>query len=185
MTQTIVFTGFFVFAVIIGIISDEIATKVRVARFPNPGTLFADCPEYNVCPYIAQFKTDPFFYYRKVEEVKTGNNKVIETDHTVVVNWNSQLVPLLKQMAVAKSERAGTFDKPVVLLADIDKETMDDLVANALEDSPPLEVVTRRGTALGLSPNPASLFCLLSARNYSYSWPERLTLLFYNHRKPV
>jgi hypothetical protein len=27
--------------VIIGIISDEIATKVRVARFPNPGTLFA------------------------------------------------------------------------------------------------------------------------------------------------
>lgn len=107
VTQTIVFTGFFVFAVIIGIISDEIATKV--------------------------------------EEVKTGNNKVIETDHTVVVNWNSQLVPLLKQMAVAKSERAGTFDKPVVLLADIDKETMDDLVANALEDSPPLEVVTRRG----------------------------------------
>ena len=129
MTQTIVFTGFFVFAVIIGIISDEIATKVRVARFPNPGTLFADCPEYTVCPYIAQFKTDPFFYYRKVEEVKTGNNKVIETDHTVVVNWNSQLVPLLKQMAVAKSERAGTFDKPVVLLADIDKETMDDLVS--------------------------------------------------------
>ena len=107
VTQAIVFTGMFVFAVIIGIISDEIATKV--------------------------------------EEVKTGNNKVIEKDHTVVVNWNSQLVPLLKQMAVAKSERAGTFDKPVVLLADIDKETMDELVEAALEDSPPLEVVTRRG----------------------------------------
>jgi hypothetical protein len=98
----------FVFAVIIGIISDEIATKV--------------------------------------EEVKTGNNKVIEKDHTVVLNWNSQLVPLLKQMAVAKSERAGTFDKPVVLLADVAKEQMDELVTSALEDSPAsLEVVTRRG----------------------------------------
>ena len=74
-----------------------------------------------------------------------GNNKVIEKDHTVVLNWNSQLVPLLKQMAVAKSERAGTFDKPVVLLADVDKELMDELVESALEDSPPLEVVTRRG----------------------------------------
>ena len=37
--------------------------------------------------------------------------------HAVVVNWNSQLIPLLKQMAVAKAERAGTFEKPVVLLA--------------------------------------------------------------------
>ena len=107
VTQAIVFVGMFVFAVIIGIISDEIATKV--------------------------------------EEVEDGNNKVIEKDHTVVLNWNSQLVPLLKQMAVAKSERAGTFDKPVVLLADVDKELMDELVESALEDSPPLEVVTRRG----------------------------------------
>jgi hypothetical protein len=108
VTQAIVFVGMFVFAVIIGIISDEIATKV--------------------------------------EEVKTGNNKVIEKDHTVVVNWNSQLVPLLKQMAVAKSERLGTFDKPVVLLADVEKEVMDELVESALEDSPGnLEVVTRRG----------------------------------------
>ena len=107
VTQSIVVTGIFVVAVIIGIISDEIATKV--------------------------------------EEVKTGNNRVIETDHTVVVNWNSQLVPLLRQMAVAKSERPGSFDKPVVLLADVDKEEMDEIVENALEDSPPLEVVTRRG----------------------------------------
>ena len=107
VTQAIVFVGMFVFAVIIGIISDEIATKV--------------------------------------EEVKTGNTRVIERDHTVVLNWNSQLTPLLRQMAVAKSERAGTFDKPVVLLADVDKERMDELVESALEDSPPLEVVTRRG----------------------------------------
>lgn len=108
VTQSIVFVGMFVFAVIIGIISDEIASKV--------------------------------------DEVKTGNSMVVETDHTVVVNWNSQLVPLLKQMAVAKAERAGTFDKPVVLLADMDKATMDEELAEALQGCPPLEVVTRRGS---------------------------------------
>ena len=109
VSQTIVFVGMFVFAAIIGIISDEIASKV--------------------------------------EEVKTGNSKVVETDHTVVVNWNRQLIPLLRQMAVAKAERAGTFDKPVVLLADVDKETMDEDLEEALEGQPPLEVVTRRGSS--------------------------------------
>ena len=102
VTQFIVFVGLFVFAIIIGIISDEITAQV--------------------------------------EEVKTGNNKVVESDHTVIVNWNSQLVPLLKQMAVAKSERAGTFDRPVVLLADVDKELMDETIGEALEESPPLQV---------------------------------------------
>ena len=33
---------------------------VRIARFPNPGTLFADCPQRTVCPYIAQHETDTF-----------------------------------------------------------------------------------------------------------------------------
>ena len=94
--------GVATFAIIIGIISDEITAQV--------------------------------------EEVKTGNNKVVESDHTVIVNWNSQLVPLLKQMAVAKSERAGTFDRPVVLLADVDKELMDETIGEALEESPPLQV---------------------------------------------
>ena len=108
VTQAIVFVGMFVFAIIIGIISDEIASKV--------------------------------------DEVKTGNSKVVERDHTVVVNWNSQLVPLLKQMAVAKAERVGTFDRPVVILADLDKETMDGELAEAMEGCPPLHVVTRRGT---------------------------------------
>ena len=70
VTQCIVFVGLFVFAIIIGIISDEITAQV--------------------------------------EEVKTGNNKVVESDHTVIANWNSQLVPLPKQMAVA-NRNAWTF----------------------------------------------------------------------------
>ena len=31
------------------------------------------------------------------------------------------LVPLLKQLAVAKAERHGTFDAPIVILANVDK----------------------------------------------------------------
>ena len=39
----------------------------------------------------------------------------------MIMNWNAQLVPLLKQLAVAKAERPGTFDAPIVILANVDK----------------------------------------------------------------
>ena len=81
----------------------------------------------------------------KVEEVKTGNSTVVETGHTVIMNWNAQLVPLLKQLAVAKAERPGTFDAPIVILANVDKAAMDETIAEELADSPPLDVVTRQG----------------------------------------
>ena len=96
----------FTFAILIGVVSDEIANKV--------------------------------------DEVKTGNSKVYERNHTVILNWNDQLIPLLKQVAVAKSEGIG-FKKPVVVLADRDKEEMDAVIEDELSESPPLSVVTRQG----------------------------------------
>ena len=106
VAQLIVFCGMFTFAILIGVVSDEIASKV--------------------------------------DEVKTGNSKVYERNHTVILNWNNQLIPLLKQVAVAKSEGIG-FKKPVVVLADRDKEEMDAVIEDELSDSPPLSVVTRQG----------------------------------------
>ncbi len=106
VAQLIVFCGMFTFAILIGVVSDEIANKV--------------------------------------DEVKTGNSKVFERNHTVILNWNDQLIPLLKQVAVAKSEGIG-FKKPVVVLADRDKEEMDAVIEDELSESPPLSVVTRQG----------------------------------------
>ena len=108
VAQLIVFCGMFTFAILIGVVSDEIASKV--------------------------------------DEVRNGNHKVYEKNHTVILNWNDQLIPLLKQIAVAKQEGIG-FDKPIVLLADMEKETMDNVIQDELADSPPLTVVTRQGQA--------------------------------------
>ncbi len=47
-------------------------------------------------------------------------------------------------MAVAREERRS-FVKPVVVLADLDKEWMDDAVADALGDDLRLDVITRQG----------------------------------------
>lgn len=47
-------------------------------------------------------------------------------------------------MAVAREERRS-FNKPVVVLADMDKADMDDAVAEALGDDFQLDVITRQG----------------------------------------
>lgn len=47
-------------------------------------------------------------------------------------------------MAVAREERRS-FNKPVVVLADLDKSTMDDAVAEALGEDLELDVITRQG----------------------------------------
>ncbi len=43
--------------------------------------------------------------YRRVRE---GNYPVQAQGHTLILNWNAQLVPLLRQMRVAREER-GAF----------------------------------------------------------------------------
>ena len=45
-----------------------------------------------------------------VQEVLSGNHPVVATNHTLILNWNRETVPLLRQIAIAKSERgASTF----------------------------------------------------------------------------
>lgn len=77
-----------------------------------------------------------------MRDVKLGNFPILAQSHTLVLGWNSAAVPLLRQMAIAKSRvprpnmfeaslmagsKAGkgsrvklqpAFDGPVVILAD-------------------------------------------------------------------
>ena len=137
VTQCIVFVGLFVFAIIIGIISDEITAQV--------------------------------------EDVKTGNNKVVGPVHRVV-NWNSQLVPLLKQGGGGWNARGRSTDRNA--LADVDKETMDEAIGEALEESP-LQVVTGGNPFdaedLGPStPSPPSVI-ISPARGRGRAWAKAST----------
>ncbi|KAL3151949.1 hypothetical protein ABBQ32_001075 [Trebouxia sp. C0010 RCD-2024] len=82
----------------------------------------------------------------QLRSVKAGNYAVIAQDHTVVLNWNPQLVPLLKQMALAKSHQINhvMYDKPIVILAERDKLAMDAELEFILRGSK-IKVITREG----------------------------------------
>ncbi len=42
-----------------------------------------------------------------MQAIRKGNYPVVATNHTLVLNWNSQTVPLLRQIAINKKEQGG------------------------------------------------------------------------------
>lgn len=42
-----------------------------------------------------------------LQAVRKGNYPVVATNHTLILNWNSQTVPLLRQIAINKKEQGG------------------------------------------------------------------------------
>ncbi|KAL0047458.1 hypothetical protein WJX82_003858 [Trebouxia sp. C0006] len=66
--------------------------------------------------------------------IRKGNYPVVATNHTLILNWNSQTVPLLRQIAINKKEQAGAaYAGPVVVLADREKEEMDEELRHSLK----------------------------------------------------
>ena len=107
-------TGVFTFAVVLGIVSDGISTKIDSARL--------------------------------------SNEPVLESRHTVLLNWGEYTRPVLRQLEAARRE--GRISGPVVIIADRDKEEMDAMVKDELDKLQPrakLSVTTRTGSPSELS----------------------------------
>ena len=46
-----------------------------------------------------------------MQSIRSGNYPVVATNHTLILNWNSQTISLLRQIAINKLERAnGAYD---------------------------------------------------------------------------
>ena len=46
-----------------------------------------------------------------MQNVRSGNYSVVAANHTLILNWNDQTVPLLRQIAINRTERADdTYD---------------------------------------------------------------------------
>ena len=78
----------------------------------------------------------------KMEELKKGKSQVLESGHTLILGFNDRLVDIISELIIAnESER----DACVVVLADKDKEEMDDFLRDKLPDLQTTRVVTRSG----------------------------------------
>lgn len=65
----------------------------------------------------------------KVDDLKKGKSRIIDTDHTVMLNWNDKSLAIIQQVALAnESEGGGT----IVVLASNKKEELENTLASAV-----------------------------------------------------
>ena len=80
---------------------------------------------------------------QKIYELKRGRSKVIEDDHTLILGWNEQrIVEILRELVLANESED---DACVVILADKDKEEMDDVLRLRVPETATTRIVTRSG----------------------------------------
>lgn len=85
---------------------------------------------------------------QKISQLKKGHSKVFENDHTLILGWNERVVEILRELILANESED---DPVVVILADQDKEMMDDYLRVHLPDTKNTRIVTRSGSPASLA----------------------------------
>jgi voltage-gated potassium channel Kch len=84
----------------------------------------------------------------KLEELRKGRSKVVESGHTVILGWSHQILPILSELVIANMNlRRST----VVLLGDRDKVQMEDEIRSRLGDTGRTRVICRSGSTLDVA----------------------------------
>ncbi|MCC6376173.1 MAG: potassium transporter TrkA, partial [Microbacteriaceae bacterium] len=59
----------------------------------------------------------------KVEELRKGKSRVLESDHTLILGWSQKVLPIVSELCVANESRKRAA---IVILADRDKVEMEE-----------------------------------------------------------
>jgi voltage-gated potassium channel Kch len=82
-----------------------------------------------------------------VDELRKGRSRVIEQDHTVILNWSPHIFTILGELVQANANRK---DACVVILAERDKVEMEDAIRDAIGDARTTRIVCRSGSPMEL-----------------------------------
>lgn len=81
----------------------------------------------------------------KMLQLRRGRSRVIETDHTLILGWNSQLFTIISELTLANASRKRST---IVVLADRDKVEMEDEIRAKVPDTGSTSVICRTGNPL-------------------------------------
>lgn len=79
----------------------------------------------------------------KLEELRKGRSRVIETDHIVILGWSLQIFTLISELALANANRPNTC---IVILSEEDKVQMETTLYDTLGKLPRIRLVCRTGS---------------------------------------
>lgn len=84
----------------------------------------------------------------RVEDLRKGRSKVLESDHTLILGWNSRVFSLIAELSIANQSRKKAS---IVILADRDKVEMEDEIREQVSSTFKTKVVIRTGDPMQLS----------------------------------
>jgi len=84
----------------------------------------------------------------KLEELRKGRSRVLETNQTIILGWSEQIFTILSELAAANENQASSS---VVILADKDKVEMEDEIRSRVESTCKMKIVCRTGNPLEIS----------------------------------
>lgn len=79
----------------------------------------------------------------KLDDLRKGRSRVIETDHIVILGWSLQIFTLISELALANANRSDTC---IVILSENDKVEMETALAEVLGKLPRIRLVCRTGS---------------------------------------
>jgi hypothetical protein len=96
----------------------------------------------------------------KLESLQKGHSIVVESGHTVILGWSSQIFTILSELIEANSNQKNAC---IVIMSQTDKVEMDEAIRNRIPDAKTTRIVTRNGSAIDL--NDLGLLSLHTAKS--------------------
>ncbi len=84
----------------------------------------------------------------KVEDLRKGRSKVLESDHTLILGWSAKVFPIISEIVTANESRGKSF---IVVLADKDKVEMEDEILAKVGKTGKTRVICRTGDPMDLT----------------------------------
>jgi voltage-gated potassium channel Kch len=101
----------------------------------------------------------------KLEELRKGRSRVVETGHTVILGWSEQIFSIISELVLANANQPRSC---IVILGDVDKIAMEDAIRDKVGRTGRTRVVCRTGNPIDLddleiaSPHTARSIIILS-----------------------
>ncbi|WP_304166314.1 hypothetical protein [Phenylobacterium aquaticum] len=84
----------------------------------------------------------------QIERLRKGRSKVLEQDHTIILNWSSSIFDVISELVVANQNQPRPR---IVIMADKDKVEMEDEIAAMAPRLGRTRIICRRGAPTDLS----------------------------------
>ncbi|WEZ83156.1 hypothetical protein P6U16_20125 [Rhizobium sp. 32-5/1] len=78
----------------------------------------------------------------KLDELRKGRSQVLETDHTIILNWSPSIFDVISELVIANTSRKRPR---IVIMATKDKVEMEDEIAAKIDDLRNTKIICRSG----------------------------------------